>query len=56
MDRMITGVVQFGLGLLVLLALLAFVPKWISRWQASLLDRDNGPSLPDRLASGDGKP
>ena len=56
MDRMITGVVQFGLGLLVLLALLAFVPKWISRWQASLLDRNNGPTLPDPLAPGDGKP
>ena len=56
MDRMITGVVQFGLGLLVLLALLAFVPKWISRWQASLLDQNNGPTLLDPLAPGDGKP
>ena len=56
MDRMITGVVQFGLGLLVLLALLALVPKWISRWQASLLDRNNGPTLLDPLAPGDGKP
>jgi membrane protein DedA with SNARE-associated domain len=54
MDRMITGVVQFGIGLLVLVALLAVVPKWISRWQASLLNRDNGPSLPDQLSPGDG--
>ncbi len=54
MDRMITGVVQFGLGLLVLVALLAFVPKWISRWQASLLEKDDGPSCSDPLRSGDG--
>ena len=56
MDRMITGVVQFGIGLLVLVALLALVPKWISRWQASFLNRDNGPSLPDQLSPGDGSP
>ena len=49
MDRMITGVLQFGLGLLVLLTLLAFLPKWISRWQAGVLDRDSGPSGPEAL-------
>ena len=54
MDRMITGVVQFGIGLLVLVALLAFVPRWISRWQASVLNRDNGPSLPVQPSPGDG--
>lgn len=54
MDRMISGVVQFGIGLLLLVALLAVVPKMISRWQARLLNRDNGPSLPDQLSPGDG--
>jgi membrane protein DedA with SNARE-associated domain len=53
-DRMITGVLQFGLGLLVLVALLAFLPKWISRWQAGVLDRDIGSSLPETLPPGDG--
>lgn len=54
MDRMITGVLQFGLGLLVLVALLAFLPKWISRWQAGVLDRDIGSSVPEALPPGDG--
>ncbi len=54
MDRMITGVLQFGLGLLVLVALLAFLPKWISRWQAGVLDRDSGPSGPEALPPRDG--
>jgi len=53
-DRMITGVLQFGLGLLVLVALLAFLPKWISRWQAGVLDRDIGSSVPETLPPGDG--
>ena len=53
-DRMITGVLQFGLGLLVLVALLAFLPKWISRWQAGVLDRDIGSSVPEALPPGDG--
>lgn len=52
-DRMITGVMQFGLGLLVLVALLAFLPKWISRWQAGLLDRNIGCSGPEALPPGD---
>ena len=55
-DRMITGVFQFGLGLLVLVALLALLPKWISRWQASVLDRNVGASLPAPLPPGDGSP
>jgi membrane protein DedA with SNARE-associated domain len=54
MDRMITGVLQFGLGLLVLVALLAFLPKWISRWQAGVLDRDIGSSVPEALPPRDG--
>ena len=54
MDRMISGVLQFGLGLLVLVALLAFLPKWISRWQAGVLERDIGSSLPDAHPPGDG--
>jgi membrane protein DedA with SNARE-associated domain len=53
-DRMITGVLQFGLGLLVLVALLAFLPKWISRWQAGVLDRDIGSSVPETIPPGDG--
>ena len=53
-DRMITGVLQFGLGLLVLVALLAFLPKWISRLQAGVLDRDIGSSVPEALPPGDG--
>ena len=53
-DRMITGVLQFGLGLLVLVALLAFLPKWISRWQAGVLDRDIGSSVPEALPPRDG--
>jgi membrane protein DedA with SNARE-associated domain len=53
-DRMITGVLQFGLGLLVLVALLAFLPKLISRWQAGVLDRDIGSSVPETLPPGDG--
>ena len=52
-DRMITGVMQFGLGLLVLVALLAFLPKWISRWQAGVLDRDIGSPGPEALPPGD---
>jgi membrane protein DedA with SNARE-associated domain len=53
MDRMITGVVQFGLGLLVLLLLLAFLPKWISRWQAGVLERETGPQVADPVGPGD---
>ena len=56
MDRMISGVVQFGLGLLVLLTLLAFVPKWISRWQSGVLDRADGTSVPDPLGPADSTP
>ena len=55
-DRMISGVIQFGLGLLLLVLLLAFVPKWISRWQGRLLARDSELTLPDSSPSGHGQP
>jgi membrane protein DedA with SNARE-associated domain len=56
MDRMITGVIQFGLGLLVLVLLLAFVPKWISRWQARVLEEDSRPQVADPVSPGDCPP
>ena len=56
MDRMITGVIQFGLGLLVLVLLLAFVPKWISRWQARALEEDSRPQVADPVSPGDCPP
>ena len=55
-DRMITGVFQFGLGLLVLVALLAFVPKWMSRWQTGVLETDIGSPEPDPFPNGDRTP
>jgi len=55
-DRMITGVFQFGLGLLVLVALLAFVPKWLSRWQTGVLETDIGSPEPDPFPDGDRTP
>ena len=55
-DRMITGVFQFGLGLLVLVGLLAFVPKLLSRWQTGVLETDIGSSEPDPFPDGDRTP
>jgi membrane protein DedA with SNARE-associated domain len=55
-DRMITGVFQFGLGMLVLVALLAFVPKWMSRWQTGVLETDIGSPEPDPFPNGDRTP
>ncbi len=55
-DRMITGVFQFGLGLLVLVGLLAFVPKWLSRWQTGVLETDIGSPEPDPFPNGDRTP
>ena len=55
-DRMITGVFQFGLGMLVLVALLAFVPKWLSRWQTGVLETDIGSPEPDPFPNGDRTP
>ncbi len=56
MDRMISGVVQFGLGLLVLVVLLVLVPKWMSRWQAGQLAKEPPRPLADPLRAGDGTP
>ena len=41
-QRMVEGVLQFGIGALVLLALIVAVPKLLSWWESRLLDR-SGP-------------
>ena len=41
-QRMVEGVLQFGIGALVLLALIVAVPKLVSWWESRLLDR-SGP-------------
>lgn len=41
MERMVTGVVQFGLGALLIVVVVALVPKLISRFQSRLLDGES---------------
>ncbi len=45
-ERMLRGVVEFGLGALVLVLVLLVLPKLISRWETRLIDRSPGGDPP----------
>ena len=43
LERMLRGLVEFGLGLLLLAVLIVLVPRWLAGWEQRQLDPNNGP-------------
>lgn len=43
LERMLRGLVEFGLGLLLLAVLIVLVPRWQAWWEQRQLDSNNGP-------------
>ena len=43
LERMLRGLVEFGLGLLLLAVLIVLVPRWLAWWEQRQLDPNNGP-------------